>query len=104
MRKRVLIAEPDPDVRRLLELAVHRAGHDTAERDAHDGVDAILMEPGCAVAHALLRRFRDAMPPVVCVSIHPREVGLAPPGTVAYVLKPAAPSRIARTLAEVHAA
>lgn len=102
MRKRILVAEPDPDVRQLLELAVRRAGHDPVE--THDGIDAIVMEPGCAVARALLRHFRHAVPPVVCVSIYPREAGLAPPETVAYVMKPTAPSRLARTLADVLAA
>lgn len=104
MRKRVLVADPDPDVCALLELAVRRAGHDTVPHDTHAGVDAIVMEPGCPVARSILRRFRDAVPPVVCVSIYPREAGYAPPGTIAYLVKPATPSRLARTLAHVLAA
>jgi hypothetical protein len=75
MRKRVLVAEPDPDVRTLLALAARRAGHDTAAHDA-PGVDAIVMEPGCP----------------------------APAATVAYVLKPATPARVAGVLADVLAA
>ena len=50
MKKRILVAEPDPDVRTLLEIAVRRAGHDTTARAARDSVDAIVMEPGCAAA------------------------------------------------------
>jgi len=100
MRKRVLVADPDPDVRALFELAVQRAGHDTVPPDSHDGVDAIVMEPGCAVARLLLRRFLDSVPPIVCVSIYPREAGYAPAETVAYLVKPVTPSRVARALVD----
>lgn len=105
MRKRVLVAEPDPDVRTLLEHAVRRAGHDPAAAvDERDGVDAIVMEPGCVAARSLLDRFRGVVPPVVCVSIYPREAGYAPAETVAYLLKPSTPARVARVLADVLAA
>ncbi|HET8527588.1 MAG TPA: hypothetical protein VFL60_01660 [Gaiellaceae bacterium] len=101
MRKRVLVAEPDPDVRTLLEHAVRRAGHDAVAHAGRDDVDAIVMEPGCAVARSLLDGFDGDVPPVVCVSIYPPESGLAPPETVAYVLKPSTPARVARVLADV---
>jgi len=104
VKKRILVAEPDPDVRTLIEIAVRRAGHDTTPRSARDGVDAIVMEPGCAAARSLLGRFGEAAPPVVCVSIYPPEAGYAPPTTVAYVMKPSSPARLARTLADVLAA
>lgn len=104
MRKRVLVAEPDPDVRTLFELAVRRAGHDAVPHDAAGSVDAIVMEPGCDVARSLLHRFRGSVPPILCVSIYPREAGYAPPETVDYLLKPSTPTRVARALAGVLAA
>jgi CheY-like chemotaxis protein len=98
MKRRILIVDPDPDVKALLELTVTKLGHETATHG--DGrVDAVLMEPGYPVAHSLLRRFAHAMPPVVCLSIHPPESGLAPPNTVAYLMKPARSARLGSALA-----
>lgn len=98
MKKRVLVCEPDPDVRRLLELTVTRLGHDAV---ADGEADVVLMEPACPVAHSSLRRFAQRVPPVVCLSTHPREAGLAPPETVAYLLKPIKKARLAAVLTGV---
>lgn len=97
MTKRVLVCEPDPDVRRLLELTVLRLGHEpVSQGDA----DAVLMEPACPVAQSALRRVARRVP-VVCFSVQPREEGLAPPDTVAYLLKPTENGRLAAALAGV---
>lgn len=93
---RVLVCESDPDVRRLLELSVAKLGHVAV---ASGDVDVILLEPACPVARAMLRRFKQRVPPIVCLSIHPREAGLAPPETVAYLLKPAKSARLGAALA-----
>jgi CheY-like chemotaxis protein len=98
VKKRVLVCEPDADVRQLLELTVARLGHEPV-RDGD--ADAVLMEPACAVAHSALRRFARRVPPIVCLSIHPREDGLAPPETVAYLMKPVKQARLAAVLAGI---
>ena len=93
MRKRILVCEPDHDVRALLELSLEKLGHEPV-RSEFDVVDAIVLEPGCAVARARLRRFGQETPPVVCISIHPPEADLAPPGTVDYLMKPVSRERL----------
>jgi CheY-like chemotaxis protein len=93
VRRRILVFEPDPDVRSLLELSIAKLGHEPVHSE--DGVvDAVVLEPGCAVAQARLRRFGAEAPPVVCVSIHPPEAQLAPAGTVDYVMKPVRRDRL----------
>lgn len=101
---RVLIAEPDPDIRLLLELAVVRLGHELVGADERSGVDAVVLEPACPVARSLLRRFQRRVPPVVCLSIYPRETMDAPPETVVYLQKPTSTARLGAALAEASAA
>lgn len=93
--KRVLVCEPDPDVRQLLELTVRRLGHEAV---SHGDADVVLMEPACPVAQGALRRFANRVPPIVCLSIHPREAGYEPAGTVAYLMKPIKKSGLAAAL------
>jgi len=103
MRKRILVCEPDPDVRSLLEISIEKLGHDSVCADGGD-VDVVLMEPACAVARAQLRRFGRLVPPVVCISTHPRESLVAPPETVAYLMKPIRQDRLRAALARALAA
>jgi hypothetical protein len=102
-RKRIHVAEPDPDVRALLELTLERLGHETVAA-TDDDVDAVVMEPGCPLARTLLARFARLRTPIVCVSIYPPEAGLAPPGTIAYLMKPLRMSRLDSALAGAFAA
>ena len=90
MRPRVLILEPHDDVRLLLELRMRRLGYEpVAAADGAEGeIDAVVLEPGWVHGRAILRRLGKHVPPVVCLSIFPREVGLAPPESVAYLIKP----------------
>jgi CheY-like chemotaxis protein len=98
VKKRILVCEPDRDVRALLELSVTFLGYETARAlDVH--VDAVLLEPGCPAARAQLLRFGGSMPPVVCLSVHPREDGLEPPETVAYLMKPVGRAQLGAALA-----
>jgi DNA-binding response OmpR family regulator len=101
MTRRVLIAEPDKDVRELLELTVRRLGYETVAADERGDVDAMLLEPGCAMGRSVLRRFGADAPPVVCLSIYPREEGLEPAASVAYLVKPASSIEIADALRNV---
>jgi len=94
--RRVLIAEPDAYVRELLEATVERLGYEVVDDDG--AVDAVLLEPASAAGHSALERFGDAAPPVVCLSIYPREDGLEPSSSVAYLVKPASTAAIAEAL------
>ena len=107
MTPRVLISEPNDDVRALLELIVRRLGyHAVAAADgaAPVDVDAMLLEPGCEVGQATLDSYGGDAPPVVCLSVYPREDGLEPAASVAYLLKPASTASIAEALAVALAA
>jgi CheY-like chemotaxis protein len=95
--KRVLIAEPDTDVRELLETTVERLGYEVVT-DEGAGVDAMLLEPSYAAGTSVLERLGDDAPPVVCLSIYPREDGLEPATSVAYLEKPASTAAIADAL------
>lgn len=101
---RVLIAEPDPDVRLLLELAVARLGHQPVAATDGSSVDAVVLEPACPVALSVLHRFRKRVPPVVCLSIYPREAVDAPPETIAYLQKPTTTASLGDALAGAAAA
>jgi len=103
MRKRILVCEPDPDVRTLLEISIAKLGHESV-RSHGDGIDAVLMEPACAVARSQLLRFGKIVPPVVCISTHPPEAELAPPGTVDYLMKPIGRDRLRAALTRALAA
>ncbi len=101
MTRRVLIAESDRDVRELLELTVRRLGYETVAAHEHGNVDAMLVEPACEMGRSVLRRFGADAPPVVCLSIYPREEGLEPAASVAYLVKPASSTEIADALRNV---
>jgi DNA-binding response OmpR family regulator len=103
MTRRILIIEPDDDVLMMLELTVRKLGYEPvapSELGSRPKVDAILLEPGHGLAHAVLHRFGDRIPPVICLSIFPPEARLAPPGTVAYLVKPASTDALAAALSE----
>jgi hypothetical protein len=97
MKRRVLVSEPNAEVRRFLELTVQRLGYELVE-DSPAGpppyVDAVVLEPASRESRTLLHRFGDDVPPVVCLSIYPREAGLAPPESVAYLVKPSSPAAL----------
>jgi CheY-like chemotaxis protein len=103
MMRRVLIAESDDDVRALLELTVRRLGYEPVAADESTDVDAILVEPASAVGRSVLRRFGADSPPVICLSIYPREKALEPAATVAYLVKPVSSTKIASVLRTVFA-
>lgn len=96
MSRRVLIAEPDADVRELLETTVERLGYEVAENDGE--IDAVLLEPACAAGRRAVESLGDDAPPVVCLSIYPRERGLEPATSVAYLEKPSSTAAIADAL------
>ncbi len=92
---RILIAEPAPEVQRLVAHVVARLGHQSvvvgeSGEDELLEIDAAVLEPvfSAGLAAVLALRARRPDLPVVCASIYPRTprvVALAP---VAFLLKP----------------
>jgi hypothetical protein len=81
----ILISEPHPDLRVLLEAVVKRTGHDpigSGELANGDMPAAMILEPGSAEGLAAAARLRGhfAELPIICTSIYP------PP--VVYLIKP----------------
>ena len=90
---RVLISEPHPDCRALLELVVQRAGHDPlgpGELAEHDDLGLLILEPasadGLAIAHRLRRRLGEL--PIICTSIRPPSAATETLRPAAYLVKP----------------
>jgi CheY-like chemotaxis protein len=92
---RVLILDPDPEARTLLELYFARLGHGAVgPRDIADGTsepDLVVVDPAApaalAQAEQLRRRFRRL--PIVCVSANPPTPEAETLDPVAYLSKPA---------------
>jgi DNA-binding response OmpR family regulator len=99
---RVLIVEPHPDVRLLVELVVARLGHDavTADADALDleDVDAAVIEPGSGEGLDVAGRLRELGRPVVFASIFSRGEQTAALEPTAYLVKPFALSQLQEVL------
>ena len=100
----VLIVDPDPATRSLLELLLLRLGHrPIGQRELSEGEepDLMLLEPASELGVRLARRLRDESPqlPVLCVSIEgPSDASrlLAPVG---HVMKPFRRSQLEAALA-----
>jgi DNA-binding response OmpR family regulator len=101
MSPRILIAECDTDIRELLEMTLQRLGYVPVYPSDDTTVDAVLLEPACESGRLVLQRFGDDVPPVVCLSIYPREHGLEPATSVAYLTKPATSAQIAKALGRI---
>ena len=90
---RILICEPHPDLRVLLETVVRRAGHEPVghgELTSDDAPAVMILEPasadGLAAAAGLRCRLEDL--PIICTSILPPSEHTRALGPVAYLLKP----------------
>jgi DNA-binding response OmpR family regulator len=90
---RILIHEPHPDVRVLLEAVVRRTGHEPVGRGeltSDETPELMILEPasadGLAAAAKLRRRFEDL--PIICASIEPPNLATKALAPVAYLLKP----------------
>ena len=90
---RILISEPHPDVRVLLEAVVRRAGHEPVGRGeltSDETPELMILEPasaeGLAAAAKLRRRFEDL--PIICASIEPPTLATKALEPAAYLLKP----------------
>jgi DNA-binding response OmpR family regulator len=90
---RILISEPHPDVRTLLEAVVRRAGHvpvGHGELTSDDAPEVMILEPasadGLAAAVRLRSRLEDL--PIICASILPPSAQTRALGPAAHLLKP----------------
>ena len=103
---RVLISEPHPDCRALLELVVQRVGHDPVDPgELVDGDDLGLMilEPASAEGLEIANRLRCRLEglPIICTSIGPPSAATETLQPAAYLVKP---FRLAELEAAMHAA
>ena len=74
--KRILIAEPYPEVQQLFVHFVSALGHEPIVHDpavADVGIDALILEPAMARAAELVESLRTLDPdlPVIAVSVYP---------------------------------
>ena len=99
----ILIVDPDPATRSLLEVLCRRLGHrPIGAREWVDGEepDLLLLEPASRPGVRLARGFRRRFPtlPILCVSIDGpsgETLSLAP---IAHVMKPFRRSQLERAL------
>jgi CheY-like chemotaxis protein len=84
---RVLVLEPDRDVRVLFGRLVRHLGHEPVLHAADGGVDIVLIEPASPPARRILAAVREHRPDlhVICASVYPQE---DVPGVAANVFLP----------------
>ena len=90
---RILISEPNPDVRTLLDEVVRRAGHEPighGELASDEVPGMVIFEPASAIGLAAAARLRSRLEdlPIICTSIFaasPETKALSP---AAHLLKP----------------
>jgi hypothetical protein len=101
---RVLIAEPEPDLRLLAEQAVLELGHEPLLLDAFlagTHVDVLLLATSPdAVAIARAHRRHDPALPIVCVGTLAAGADIRCLRPVAHLLKPYTLSDLARALTQ----
>ncbi len=92
---RVLIAEPTPEIRLLLERAVERLGHVHVAHtrdgaDAPPDADVLLLEPALTGGFELARALRERRPDaqIVVCSIYPPSKEVIALGLAAHLEKP----------------
>jgi two-component SAPR family response regulator len=99
----VLILDPDPATRSLLELLLLRLGHrPIGQRELAEGEepDLLLLEPTSLPGMRLARGLRERLPqvPVVCVSIDGPNEETALLAPVDHVMKPFRRNRLEEAL------
>ncbi len=89
---RILIVEPHADIRSLLELVIHRLGHEPViySGSSEDilNVDAAVIEAGEGPGIAVARQLRPRGVEVVFISIFPAEREALELTPSAYLVKP----------------
>jgi DNA-binding NtrC family response regulator len=88
---RILICEPDPEVRELLRHVIERHGYEPViEPNGMKDLAAIVVEPSDVLSVELAQAARAVNPelPIVCASIEPPTPGSRRLGPAAHVVKP----------------
>jgi CheY-like chemotaxis protein len=90
---RILISEPHPDLRTLLEAIVRRAGHEPVghgELMSDDAPELMILEPASADGLAAAARLRSRLAdlPIICASIFAPSPETQAFGPAAHLLKP----------------
>lgn len=93
---RILVCEPNPEVRALLAHVVARLGHEPVQAEdgpgdvLTDDADVLLIEPAYqrALSMAEMLRARQGELPIVCASIFPPTPEWQELKPVAYLVKP----------------
>jgi CheY-like chemotaxis protein len=100
---RVLVAEPEPDLRLLAEQALLELGHEPVAPDAQrvgDAVDVLLLAPSdqtLALTYELRRRHPQL--PIVCVATHAPNEEVRRLRAAAHLLKPYTLAELQQALA-----
>ena len=90
---RILVSEPHPDLRVLIEAVVRRTGNEPvghADLVGEDAPAVIILEPSSAdgLAEAARLRCRLEDLPIICTSIYPPTDESGALGPVAHLIKP----------------
>jgi CheY-like chemotaxis protein len=101
---RVLIAEPEPDLRQLAEQGVLELGHEAVLLEAHTAgghVDVLLLATSPeAVAIARAQRQHHPALPIVCLGTLDASAEIRRLRPVAHLLKPYTLNELARALTQ----
>ncbi len=90
---RILISEPHPDLRVLIEAVVRRTGNEPVgqgELTSDDVPEAMILEPASADGLAAAARLRGRLEsfPIICASIYPPSDESCALDPVAHLIKP----------------
>jgi len=90
---RILISEPHPDLRVLIEAVVRRTGNEPVgqgELTSDDAPAVMILEPASADGLAAAARIRCRLEdlPIICASIFPPSPETRALGPAAHLLKP----------------
>ena len=92
---RILVAEPYPEIRQLLEHIVAGLGFEpvvpnSAAPETLEEIDVLLLEPGLPGGVELATKLREANPalPILIVSIYPPTPEVTALAPAAFLLKP----------------
>jgi CheY-like chemotaxis protein len=99
----ILIMDPDPATRSLLEVLVLRLGHrPIGQRELSEGEnpELMLLEPASRAGIRLAARLRRRLPqlPILCVSIDPPDWETRELGVAGHLMKPFRRSQLERAL------
>jgi CheY-like chemotaxis protein len=98
--KKVLILEPDAELRDLFAHIIGRLGHEAVGASNGTRLDLVLLEPVSDEDLAVARALRREQPelPVICASTISADGRVAELSPVSYLLKPFSPAELSRAI------